>query len=226
MRRLMVLIFTLLLLISPVRAAEPVKYVALTFDDGPSGRFTQALLDGLAERNVHATFFLCGYRLKDYGNLASRIRAGGHEVGLHGYSHDSMAKMSPGQLRRELEDTLALLPAGCPVSLMRPPGGAANGTVGDVAREMNLSVISWSVDPRDWATDDRDLILHRLLSQTGDGDVILLHDMDMSTVEASLALVDRLTAEGYRFITVSQLAMLRLEQLKPGESYERFLPKL
>lgn len=226
MRRLLVLIFTLFLLAQPISAAETPKYAALTFDDGPSGRFTEALLEGLAERNVRATFFLCGYRLADYGELATEIRHQGHEVGLHGYSHDSMAKMDSAKLRRELEDTLSLLPAGCPVSLMRPPGGAANGTVKAVARDMNLSVVFWSVDPKDWATDDTELILSRMLSGTGDGDVILLHDMDMSSVEAALALVDELTARGYRFLTVSQLAMLRLTQLKPGDSYECFVPKL
>lgn len=226
MRRMLVLIFTLFLLVQPISAAETPKYAALTFDDGPSGRYTEALLEGLAERNVRATFFLCGYRLADYGELASEIRLQGHEVGLHGYSHDSMAKMDHATLRRELEDTLSLLPAGCPVSLMRPPGGAANETVKAVARDMNLSVVFWSVDPKDWATDDTDLILSRMLSGTGDGDVILLHDMDMSSVDAALALVDELTARGYKFLTVSQLAMLRLTQLKPGASYECFVPKL
>lgn len=225
MRRFFALFFALFLLIAPVRAETGAKYAALTFDDGPSGRITRALLEGLEQRNVRATFFLCGYRLADYGEVATEIRRQGHEVGLHGYSHDSMAKMSPATLRRELEDTYALFPTGCPVSLMRPPGGAANETVQSVAREMNLSVIFWSVDPKDWATDDTDLILSRMLAGTGDGDVILLHDMDMSSVQAALALVDELKEEGYTFLTVSQLAMLRLTQLKPGESYEGFAPR-
>ena len=224
MRRTFSLFFVLFLLTLPVQAESGTKYAALTFDDGPSGRITGALLEGLAERKVRSTFFLCGYRLEDYGEVAAAIRQKGHEVGLHGYSHDSMAKMDEQTLRRELEDTLALLPAGCPVSLMRPPGGAANETVRSVAQEMNLSVMFWSVDPKDWATDDASLILSRLREDTGDGDVILLHDMDMSSVEAALALVDELQAQGYKFLTVSQLAMLRLTQLKPGESYEGFSP--
>ena len=112
------------------------------------------------------------------------------------------------------------------MSLVRPPGGAANETVKAVARDMNLSVVFWSVDPKDWATDDTELILSRMLDGTGDGDVILLHDMDQSSVEAALALVDDLKEQGYHFLTVSQLAMLRLTQLKPGESYEGFRPKL
>lgn len=225
MRRFLSLILVLILMVVPVSAETP-KYAALTFDDGPSGRYTERLLEGLAERNVHATFFLCGYRLEEYGDLAEKIRSQGHEIGLHGYSHDSMADMSGVQLSRELEDTMALLPPGCVVNLMRPPGGNANQRVSDTARNMNLSIISWSVDPKDWATNDTSLIYRRLVSQTGDGDVILLHDMTDSSVDAALALVDELTAQGYKFLTVSQLAMLRLRQLRPGESYNAFLPKM
>ena len=224
MRRIFVLLLALSLLACPVHGAQRPKYVALTFDDGPSGRYTQRLLDGLESRGVRATFFLCGYRLEDYGELTQTIRAAGHEIGLHGYSHDSMAEMSVGELRRELADTLSLLPEGCLVNLMRPPGGASGSHVSDVAREMNLSIIAWSVDPKDWATNDTDLIFSRLLSQTGDGDVILLHDMTTSSVDAALALVDALLAQGYQFLTVSQLAMLRLCQLRPGQSYEAFYP--
>ena len=99
----MVFLLCLCLLWVPVRASTEEKLVALTFDDGPSGRFTRRLLEGLAQRDAKATFFLCGYRLADYGDEASLIRQNGHEVGLHGYSHDSMAKMDERTLRRELE---------------------------------------------------------------------------------------------------------------------------
>ena len=71
----------------PVQAAQPEKLVALTFDDGPSGKFTRNLLDGLKERDVKATFLLCGYRMEQYPELTARIFNEGHEIGLHGYSH-------------------------------------------------------------------------------------------------------------------------------------------
>lgn len=220
--KILLVLYLFSLLSAPAQAAEPPKYVALTFDDGPSGQYTRRLLEGLAARGVHATFFLCGYRLETYGDLAEDIRRGGHEIGLHGYSHDSMAKMSPQTLRRELQDTAALLPRGCVVNLMRPPGGAGGEVLEQVTREGNLAVISWSVDPRDWETRDESLILRRMLASAGDGDVILMHDMTDSSVDAALALVDELTARGYKFLTVSQLAMLRLRQLKAGVCYESF----
>lgn len=225
LRRFFTMLCLAALLALPVQAEQQTKYVALTFDDGPSGRFTRRLLEGLEEYHAHATFFLCGYRLEDYGELAQDIRHGGHEIGLHGYSHDPMANMSSGTLSRELTGTRALLPEGCVVNVMRPPGGADGGCVAEVAREQNLSIVSWSVDPKDWADHDADLIYRRLMEQVEDGDVILMHDMSDSSVDAALRLVEELGDQGYQMLTVSQLAMLRLTQLKPGAVYHCFPPE-
>ncbi len=222
MRRFIALLLACTLLCPPVSASSDTKYIALTFDDGPSGRFTETLLDGLQQRGVHATFFLCGYRLEDYAALAQRIHSEGHEIGLHGYSHDSMADMSSGQIRKELEDTLALLPEGCEVGIMRPPGGASAAQVREVCADMGLSIITWSVDPRDWAVHCASDVEQSILEQAGDGDVILMHDMYDSSVEAALHIVDALSAQGYEFVTVSQLARIRSTQLEPGSIYSCF----
>lgn len=206
-----------------VRAAEP-PYVALTFDDGPSGRFTRRLLAGLAEREIPATFFLCGYRLETYGDLAREMAEAGHELGLHGYSHDSMAAMSPETLRRELSRTAERLRtcAGVEATLLRPPGGKVTQDVRRAAGEMGLCVIQWSVDPKDWATHDREAVVRRVVDQTRAGDVILLHDMSDSSVDAALEIADRLTGAGYRFVTVSHLASLTGSRLTPGAEYSCF----
>lgn len=79
MKRLLCLLAALAVLLPRGHAAEP-RCVALTFDDGPSGALTERLLDGLAARGVHATFFLCGYRIDLYPELAARIAAEGHET--------------------------------------------------------------------------------------------------------------------------------------------------
>ena len=86
MKRLLCLLAALAVLLPRGQAAEP-RCVALTFDDGPSGALTERLLDGLAARGVHATFFLCGYRIDLYPELAARIAAEGHETGTHGVFH-------------------------------------------------------------------------------------------------------------------------------------------
>jgi len=222
MRKTLVLIFLFLLLSGPAEAAQPAKYIALTFDDGPSGRFTQALLEGLAQRDVHATFFLCGYRMETYGDLASRIRSHGHEIGLHGYSHDSMAAMSPAAIDSELNRTRALLPRDTLVNLLRTPGGEHSPPIRQCAKEAGLALIHWSLDPKDWAVRDQEVIYRRIVEQAHDGDVILLHDMTDSTIQAALRAVDTLKSQGYQFLTVSQLAMLRLTHLSAGASFSSF----
>lgn len=221
MKRLLLVVLCFLCLCPLVARAEA-GTVALTFDDGPSGRFTRALLEGLEQRQVKATFLLCGYRLKDYPKEAKRILEDGHEIGLHGYSHDPMNKMSRRELERELKDNLALLPPGCKPVFLRPPGGASSKTVKDTARDMGFGILNWSVDPRDWATRDAGAITAMVLDNVQDGDVILLHDMTDSSVEAALSIIDRLQAQGFRFVTVTQLAQLKGVTIEPGEEYCRF----
>ena len=206
----------------PVTARAEAGTVALTFDDGPSGRFTRALLEGLEQRQVKATFLLCGYRLKDYPAEAKQILEEGHEIGLHGYSHDPMNKMSRRELEKELRDNLALLPSGCEPVFLRAPGGACSQTVRDTARDFGLAVLNWSVDPRDWATRDAGAITAMVIDNVQDGDVILLHDMTDSSVEAALEIVDRLKAQGFRFVTVTELARLKGVTIEPGKEYFRF----
>lgn len=224
MRRIFSAMLCFLILSLPVRAEQQPKYVALTFDDGPSGRFTRRLLEGLAQREVKATFLLCGYRLKDYPNEARRIADEGHEIGLHGYSHDPLCSMSPSRLTRELQDTAALLPDGvCPVFL-RPPGGACGGYLSQIARQQGLAILNWSLDTRDWAVQDSQTILSTVLGSVRDGDVILMHDLYDSSIDAALAIIDALQSKGYRFVTTSELARLRGCVLQPGQVYCSFPP--
>ena len=220
MRRLILAVLCLGLLAGPV--PEPTKYVALTFDDGPSGRYTRRLLDGLEARNVKATFLLCGYRVQQYPEETNRMLREGHEVGCHGFSHKKMDNMSRRDIGAEIGDTLALLPEGARVTFLRPPGGCCSEAVRQVAAAKQLAILSWSVDPRDWATSDTASIEKNVLNSVSDGDIILLHDMSDSSVDAALDIVDRLTERGFRFATVSQLAAMRGYRLQPGKVYTHF----
>ena len=222
MRRLIALLICVPLLILPASAAGNSKYVALTFDDGPSGKYTRALLDGLYDRGARATFLLCGYRIKDYPDLAQRILEEGHEIGLHGYTHDPMKTMSRRQIARELMDTQALLPEGCRPAFLRPPGGFRSDAVTQVAEARGLAILHWSVDPHDWEIHDEQAIEQAVLKQVKNGDIILLHDMSGQSVEAALDIVDALTKQDYEFVTASELARLRGIRPKPGAVYARF----
>ena len=223
MRRVLAVFLLLGFLALPVQAAEK-KYVALTFDDGPSGKYTEKLLDGLAFRGVQCTFLLCGYRMEQYPELTARIFSEGHEIGYHGFTHDSMKDMSRRKIGQELIDSRALLPEGCDPVFFRPPGGVVNDSIRQVAEVRQLALLSWSVDPKDWATGKTGSIETAVLKNVKDGDVVLLHDMTMSSVQAALDIVDVLHQQGYRFVTVSELARLRKVRIKSGQVYTAFPP--
>lgn len=220
MRRLF---FLLLLPLFVIKGnATETKYVALTFDDGPSGRFTERLLEGLYDRGAKATFLLCGYRVEQYGSLTQRIFDEGHEIGLHGYSHKTMKGMSRRAIAQEIMDTEALLPEGCHPQFLRPPGGFLSDPVVQVAQARGLPILKWSVDPKDWATNDTAAIETSVLKRIQDGDVVLLHDLSDSSVDAALAIVDQLLEEDFEFVTVSELAKIRRAKLIPGKEYIAF----
>ena len=206
-------------------AAEERKYIALTFDDGPSGIYTRCLLAGLDARDARATFFLCGYRLEQYPELAEQILAGGHEIGIHGYSHENMMPMSRREIAKEISDTRDLLPEKCNIRLLRPPGGCCSDAVGQVAGAMGLAIADWSLDPKDWATQDAAAVGRTILDRVRDGDIILMHDMTESSVNAALNTVDLLQKRGFTFVTVSELARIRGCKLIPGAKYRRFPPE-
>lgn len=222
LRRIIALLLCCGLLWIPSAQAKQTSYVALTFDDGPSGRFTRRLLDGLEERQVQATFLLCGYRLKEYPKLAQRIYEAGHEIGLHGYSHKDMAKLSRKELLKEITETRVLLPDGCDAAFLRPPGGSGAPLVEQVAQQENLALLLWSVDPRDWAVHDAGAVEAAVIRQVSDGDVILLHDLSDSSVDAALSIIDKLKLAGFEFVTVSELAALKGIEIQPGQVYSSF----
>lgn len=220
MRKFLVMLafFTLL----DVGGAVPQKkYVALTFDDGPTGKYTARLLDILEEKDVRATFFLCSYRIAQYPELVSRMAQQGNEIGLHGNNHEYFSDLPTQTLQSDLaQESLRIAEiAGTVSRLVRPPGGLLPEN-----REAlkDYAVILWSVDPKDWATDDRDLIVQRVIQNVTPGDIILMHDASTSSVEAAAELIDRLRAEGYTFLTVSELAAANGTALQSGEVYHSF----
>ncbi len=222
MRKFFILLLCISLLVLPASADPGANYVALTFDDGPSGHFTRQLLQGLEQRSVKATFLLCGYRVAEFPGITQQIFDEGHEIGCHGYTHKNMEPMSRREVAAEIDKMLTLLPPNCKPVFLRPPGGNSSESVAQVAKAKNLAILTWSVDPQDWATQDTLAVEDRVLKEVKDGDIILLHDMSDSSVQAALDIVDSLKARGFRFVTVSELARLRGVKVKPGESYRRF----
>lgn len=213
-------------LLMPVAAAEPVGYVSLTFDDGPSGSITARLLEALEQRQVRATFFLCGYRVDQYPETAQAIAAAGHELGIHGQNHRILSGLTPEAVHAELAQTAQRIEAVCGVQakLLRPPGGMVDETVLAAARAADLPVILWSVDPEDWSCSDSACVADRIVQHAAPGSIILMHDMSKSSVDAAITVIDTLQNRGYSFVTVSELAALSQTGLKGGEQYFCFPP--
>ena len=203
---------------------ETKGYIALTFDDGPSGEITQQLLDGLTARNAKATFFLCGYRIAQYPELAQQLAEQGHELGLHSNRHDYMQHMTKDEALDDLTECMSQLTeaTGIAPKLFRPPGGLYSQDLLEASRELGLSVIFWSVDPHDWDRTKDAQVLPYLLSHTGAGDIVLMHDLTGHSVSCALAFIDTMRARGYEFCTVSELAALSGTALSPGAYYSRF----
>ncbi len=226
MKRFLCALLLLALLTPCARAESAKKAVALTFDDGPSGKFTERLLSGLRERGVSATFFLCGYRVEQYPQLAARIAREGHEIGSHGDTHRYFTQMSARELCAELSRAQEKIGAACGVSptLLRPPGGLYDMVALQKTVCAQMPVILWSVDAEDWHRTDIDGIARDIVKQTKEGDIILMHDMSDSSVKAALRAIDLLRAQGYEFVTVSELAAMQGHKLGAGEIYYHFPP--
>ena len=203
---------------------ETADYIALTFDDGPSGAITEKLLDGLAARNVKATFFLCGYRIEKFPEIAQRMAEEGHELGLHSNRHDYMQHMTKEEALDDLAECQSILTevTGVTAKLFRPPGGLYSQDLLDASRELGLSIVFWSVDPHDWDKEKSAQVLPYLLSHASAGDIILMHDLTEHSVSAALSFIDTMRANGYEFCTVSELAALSGETLSSGTYYNRF----
>ena len=225
MKRIFPALLLALLLTLPTAAdAAPKGYVALTFDDGPSGELTESLLDGLAEADVKATFFVCGYRISQFPDTLRRIAAEGHEIGLHSCCHDYMQKMSKQQVMADLAACQETVSEVCGVTahLFRPPGGLYSRDLLDAAEELGLSVVLWSVDPRDWDAACRKTVRKHVRENAFPGSIILMHDLSEASVRSALGAVADLKAQGYEFVTVSELARLSGCPLEPGQVFDRF----
>lgn len=198
-------------------------YVALTFDDGPRLDTTPVLLDGLARRGVHATFFVIGERVEPGRDILKRMVDEGHQIGLHTYSHKMLTGLSADEIYREINDLRDALTGllGDLDFMLRPPYGKVNSTVCAMAK---TPIILWSVDPEDWSDHDTARQVALITNQVQDGDIILLHDIYASSVETALQVVDQLMARGFRFVTVEELFALRGVQPEDGQTYRRVPP--
>jgi peptidoglycan-N-acetylglucosamine deacetylase len=171
------------------------KILFLTFDDGPSGKYTPEILRILAKYKAHATFFALGDGFNANSDIVQQIRASGHTIGNHTHDHKSLPDLSDESARAELQE-------GPASQCFRPPYGAINDDVRKIAGELDQEVVLWDVDTEDWDRPGADKIEERVLDGVEPGAIVLLHDGggDRSqTVTALERLMPQLVKQGYAF---------------------------
>lgn len=196
--------------------------IALTFDDGP-GEYTDELLDCLEENNAHATFFMLGQNVVSWKSTVQRMVDLGCEIGNHTWDHPSqtLPNMSIDDVKAEFQKTDDALQQACGQisTVARAPYGAANQDIYDAVQK---PFFMWSLDTEDWklmdATADYDAVMNGDLT---DGSIILMHDIHEPSVQAALKLIPDLTAQGYKLVTVSELAEAKNVTLQ-NTTYSQF----
>lgn len=194
------------------------KIVALTYDDGPNPPYTNEIVDYLHAQHLVATFFVVGRAVEAHPEVVRLEVADGNALGNHTWDHAHLVLETSRHIARELSltDAAIVKATGVHTRLFRPPFGARDYAVINVARRMGYQVIMWSVPlPRDWQNPSPNVIRDRVLPYVRDGSIIVLHDGNRgrtgnreATVQATRLIVQALETQGYRFVTVPELIKL------------------
>ena len=203
-----------------LRAALPVAYgvthgdpaqrmVALTFDDGPSGR-TPAILSVLSHNHAHATFFVVGRATRGMEPVLRHIAATGNELADHTYSHADLLALRPPERKRQLQWTRGLVAraTGVQPHFFRPPYGATGPAVNRLGRTLGLIPVLWSVDSRDWQLPGTKAIVRRVLANVRPGAIVLMHDGGgdrQETLRALPAILRALKRRHLQVVTLSRM---------------------
>ncbi len=204
------------------------RVVALTFDDGPNPPYTDKILDVLEQEHVHATFFLVGRAVAAYPLVVRREVRDGDAVGNHTWDHPHLIVMRRSTIHASLRRTDAAIYSAAHVHtrLLRPPFGARDWIVMQVAHTLGYTVVMWSVPlARDWEYPPARVIAARILAHVTDGSIVVLHDgnrgqlcaikhlnphvCDRSQdIGATRIIIQQLKSRGYRFVTIPELMTL------------------
>lgn len=198
-------------------SCRDVKCIALTFDDGP-GPYTDELLDILERHQARSTFFVLGSKVASGTTVLKQMRAAGHQIGNHSWRHPVLPNLSPEAIRNEIISTNQAIQAttGQSPTTLRPPYGATDPVVYEQLKTLGLPAILWSVDTRDWADHDSQLVCKRAVAGAHRGAIILLHDIHKTSVKAVPCIASHLQKQGYKLVTLDRLFGHPLE---PGHGY-------
>ncbi len=182
------------------------KVIAFTFDDGPSyTSSTNKILDKLEELGMKATFFMVGERVSQKtAPTIQRMVDLGCDIGNHSFDHPNFNSMTVSQVQKQINDTNARLEkfVGTKATLIRPPYGNIKDSQ---MASLNTPIICWDIDSLDWDLRNAQKIYDRTIERVHSGGIVLMHDIYDTTAEAFCMLADKLVADGYTLVSVSEL---------------------
>lgn len=185
------------------------KYVALTFDDGPS-IYTKEIIDTLKKHEVNATFFILGNKVKPYQELLNESLNNGNILGNHSYNHKWLIKLNEDELNNQIIKTNEeiKLYTGFTPTLLRPTYGSVNNKV----KHLNMDIVLWTVDTMDWKYRNVSTIVSRATKNLKDGDIILMHDIYKTSALAVDKIITEIKKQGFELVTIPELK--EIEKLK------------
>jgi peptidoglycan/xylan/chitin deacetylase (PgdA/CDA1 family) len=193
-----------------VRGDPATGVVALTFDAGTEGAgSTLQILETLRERTLQVTFFVSGHWVDHNPDLAQQVLADGHEIANHSYSHPDLTRLSDDQIVYELDYTDQVVWDVLGVHsrpYFRPPFGARNRRVLDVAAASGFRSIYWSLDSGDWLPRaTAGAVAGKILRYAAPGDIVVAHVGAQATAQALPAVLDEFALRGWQVGTVSEV---------------------
>lgn len=200
--------------------------VCLTFDDGPSDSYTMDLLEALEEHDARATFYMLGKNVesgKKSEEIISKMKEIGCEISSHAWDHKQLTSLGESDVKKQITDTQEAIKkySGENPITMRPPYGAINDSV---KKNADAPMILWSMDTLDWKYLNADTVYNNTLRDVKDGDIILLHDIHKTSVEAAIKLIPALQKAGYQLVTVKEMAEAKGIEMENGKTYTDFRP--
>lgn len=191
----------------PIYKGNPKKpMVSLMINVAWGNEFLPKMLEVLEKEQVHATFFFDGSWLKSNIPTARLIKEKGHELSNHAYSHKNMSQLSRAQAISEISKTQQLLEKelGVQNTLFAPPSGDFNQATVDIAHELKLRTILWTLDTVDWTKPQPASIVRKISTRVEPGSLILMHPTSSSSI-ALEEMIRTIKSKGLHLGTVSEL---------------------
>ena len=185
------------------------KLLVLTFDDGPS-KYTTELLDFLESTNTPATFFLLGEQAEKYPDIVLQESLN-NLVCIHSYTHKFFTKISKEEVLEQVNKTSNIIQDITSITpkYIRVPYGILDDNVKETLKEVNLENVLWTVDSLDWKFKNKEQVVEYIKQNTTGNDIILMHDILQSSVDAAKEIITYYNEQGYEFVTIDEFLKIK-----------------